>query len=105
MNSWHILLWLHQKKFLDVIHLKYTVDFLNNGVYNLNYKVLQQPAIVTSIKIDGVDVPGFDAREMTYIMNVDGVDAKPIIEGKRLYSVNIEGNYIYYSDVERRAGG
>ena len=42
-------------------------------VYNLNYKVLQQPAIVTSIKIDGVDVPGFDAREMTYIMNVDAI--------------------------------
>ncbi len=42
-------------------------------VYNLKYKVLQQPAIVTSIKIDGVDVPGFDAREMTYIMNVDAI--------------------------------
>ncbi|MBO5728972.1 MAG: hypothetical protein J6R43_03930 [Paludibacteraceae bacterium] len=54
------------------------VVFANDGVehqtvYNLKYKVLQQPAIVTSIKIDGVDVPGFDAREMTYIMNVDAV--------------------------------
>ena len=43
----------------------------NNTVYNLKYKVLQQPAIVSSIKIDGVDVPNFDSREMTYIMNVD----------------------------------
>ena len=54
------------------------VVFANDGVehqtiYNLKYKVLQQPAIVTSIKIDGVDVPGFDAREMTYIMNVDAI--------------------------------
>lgn len=52
------------------------VVFANDGVehqtvYNLKYKVLQQPAIVSSIKIDGIDVPGFDAREMTYIMNVD----------------------------------
>ena len=43
----------------------------NNTVYNLKYKVLQQPAIVSSIKIDGVNVPNFDSREMTYIMNVD----------------------------------
>ena len=38
---------------------------------------------------------------VTYIMNVDGVDAKPIIEGKRLYSVNIEDNYVYYSNTEK----
>ena len=31
-------------------------------------------------------------------MNIDGTDAKPIIEGKRIYSVNIEGDYVYYSD-------
>ena len=35
---------------------------------------------------------------VTYIMNIDGTDAKPILEGKRIYSVNIEGDYIYYSD-------
>ena len=54
------------------------VVFANDGVehqtvYNLKYKVLQQPAIVTSIKIDGVEVPNFDSREMTYIMNVNAV--------------------------------
>ena len=54
------------------------VVFANDGVehqtvYNLKYKVLQQPAIVSSIKIDGVDVPNFDSREMTYIMNVDAI--------------------------------
>ena len=42
-------------------------------VYSLRYRVLQQPAIVSSIKIDGVDVPNFDSREMTYIMNVDAI--------------------------------
>lgn len=54
------------------------VVFANDGVehqtvYNLKYKVLQQPAIVSSIKIDGVEVPNFDSREMTYIMNVNAV--------------------------------
>ena len=42
---------------------------------------------------------GNDAEDyVTYIMNIDGTDAKPIIEGKRLYSVNVEGDYIYYGD-------
>lgn len=39
---------------------------------------------------------------VTYIMNLDGTDAKPIIEGKRLYSVSIEGKYIYYSDSNKK---
>lgn len=39
---------------------------------------------------------------VTYIMNIDGTDAKPIIEGKRLYSVNIEGKYIYYGDADKK---
>ena len=39
---------------------------------------------------------------VTYIMNIDGTDAKPIIEGKRIYSVNIEGDYIYYSDEAKK---
>lgn len=43
-----------------------------------------------------------DIEYVTYIMNLDGTDAKPIIEGKRLYSVNIEGNYIYYSDSNKK---
>lgn len=43
-----------------------------------------------------------DVEYITYIMNLDGTDAKPIIEGKRLYSVNIEGNYIYYSDSNKK---
>lgn len=43
-----------------------------------------------------------DVEYVTYIMNIDGTDAKPIIEGKRLYSVNIEDNYIYYSDSNKK---
>ncbi len=39
---------------------------------------------------------------VTYIMDRDGNNARPIIEGKRLYSVNIEGNYVYYSDVDKK---
>lgn len=39
---------------------------------------------------------------VTYIMNRDGSNSRPIIEGKRLYSVNIEGNTVYYSDVEKK---
>ncbi len=45
---------------------------------------------------------GEDAEDyITYIMNIDGTDAKPIIEGKRLYSVNIEDDYIYYGDSDK----
>ena len=43
-----------------------------------------------------------DVEYVTYIMNLDGTDAKPIIEGKRLYSVNIEGKYVYYSDSNKK---
>ncbi|MBQ7409796.1 MAG: DUF5050 domain-containing protein [Clostridia bacterium] len=39
---------------------------------------------------------------VTYIMNRDGSNQRPIIEGKRLYSVNIEENTIYYSDIDKK---
>ena len=38
---------------------------------------------------------------VTYIMNLDGSNARPIIEGKRLYSINIDGKYIYYTNEEK----
>lgn len=39
------------------------------------------------------------ASYTTYIMNIDGSNQRPIFkEGKRLYSVNIEGDYIYYTN-------
>ena len=45
----------------------------NNTVYNLTYKIAQNPALLSAIKIDGVELPGFDATETTYILNVDNV--------------------------------
>lgn len=39
---------------------------------------------------------------VTYIMNIDGTDPRPIIKDTRLYSVNIEGNYVYYTDSEKK---
>lgn len=38
------------------------------------------------------------ASYTTYIMNIDGSNQRPIIKDKRLYSVNIEGDYIYYTN-------
>lgn len=35
---------------------------------------------------------------VTYIMDRKGGNERAILEGKRLYSVNIEGDYIYYTD-------
>lgn len=43
-----------------------------------------------------------DTDYVTYIMNLDGTDAKPIVEGKRLYSVNVEGKEVYYSDANKK---
>ena len=69
------------------------VVFANDGVehqtvYNLKYNVLQQPAIVSSIKIDGVEVPNFDSREMTYIMNVNVIPT--VLEAKVVNGADIE---------------
>lgn len=67
----------------------------NNTVYNLKYKVLQQPAIVSSIKIDGVDVPNFDSREMTYIMNVDVIPSTidvAVINGAEVLEETVDQN-------------
>lgn len=43
-----------------------------------------------------------NAQFVTYIMEIDGSNPRPVIEGKRLYSVNIEGKYVYYSDVDKK---
>lgn len=39
---------------------------------------------------------------ITYIMNIDGSNERPILEGKRLYSVNIKDDYIYYTNEEKQ---
>ena len=39
---------------------------------------------------------------VTYIMNLDGKNARPILENTRLYSVDISGNYVYYTNTEKQ---
>lgn len=38
----------------------------------------------------------------TYIMNIDGTEQREIIEGERLYSVNISDDYIYYTNIDKQ---
>jgi hypothetical protein len=38
----------------------------------------------------------------TYIMNINGENDRPIVEGKRLYSVNISGDYVYYTNEDKQ---
>lgn len=64
--------------------------------YGTGFLGITKDYIIYNSKTDKED------EYVTYIMNIDGTDAKPIIEGKRIYSVNIEGKYIYYSDVDKR---
>jgi hypothetical protein len=76
------------------------VVFANDGVehktvYNLKYRVLQQPAIVSSIKIDGVAVPNFDSREMTYIMNVNAIPSvveAVVVNGAEILEESVDQN-------------
>lgn len=39
---------------------------------------------------------------ITYIMNIDGTNPRPILENKRLYSVDILGNYVYYTNTDKQ---
>lgn len=38
----------------------------------------------------------------TYIMNIDGTNQRPILEGQRLYSVGIYNDYVYYTNVDKK---
>lgn len=38
----------------------------------------------------------------TYIMNIDGTNQRPILEGQRLYSVNIAKDYVYYTNIDKQ---
>lgn len=38
----------------------------------------------------------------TYIMNIDGTNQRPLIENERLYSVNISGDYVYYTNIDKQ---
>lgn len=39
---------------------------------------------------------------VTYIMNIDGTDERAVLEGERLYSVNIKDGYIYYTNSDKQ---
>lgn len=39
---------------------------------------------------------------VTYIMNIDGTNQRPVLENKRLYSVDISGNYVYYTNTDKQ---
>ncbi len=39
---------------------------------------------------------------VTYIMNIDGTNQRPILENRRLYSVDIAGNYVYYTNTDKQ---
>lgn len=43
-----------------------------------------------------------DIEYVTYIMNLDGTNSRPILEGKRLYSVNIEDDYVYFTNEDKK---
>ena len=40
-------------------------------------------------------------KYVTYIMNLDGSNPRPIIEGKRLYSIDIKDDYVYYTNTDK----
>lgn len=42
------------------------------------------------------------ADYVTYIMTIDGKDSRPIIKDTRLYSVDINGDYVYYTDNDKQ---
>lgn len=39
---------------------------------------------------------------ITYIMDLNGKNARPILEDKRLYSVDISGKYVYYTNTDKQ---
>ncbi len=39
---------------------------------------------------------------VTYIMDIDGKNQRSVIDGKRLYSINVEGDYIYYTGEDKK---
>lgn len=68
-------------------------------IYNVNEN--KTTAENESENIEGTE----DSEEIeyvTYIMNLDGSNSRPILEGQRLYSVNIEDDYIYFTNDDKK---
>lgn len=52
---------------------------------------------------DGTDDQVVSDKEyITYISNLDGTNPRPIINDKKIYSVNIYDDYVYYTDADRK---
>ena len=45
---------------------------------------------------------GSETDYVTYIMDINGENERPIIKDKRLYSVNVEAGYVYYTTEEKK---
>ena len=43
-----------------------------------------------------------DIEYVTYIMNIDGSNPRPILKGQRLYSVNLEDDYVYFTNEDKK---
>lgn len=49
-------------------------------------------------KIDEIDGTN---KQVTYIMNLDGTEARAVLNNEKLYHVNIDNDYVYYLDVDQ----
>ena len=53
------------------------------------------------VEVEEVETTSAD-EYVTYIMDINGENPRPIIDGKRLYSVNIVGDYVYYTNYDKK---
>lgn len=51
--------------------------------------------------IYNVDETGNTTDYVTYIMNIDGSNPRPLVKGKRLYSVDVKDDYVYYTNSDK----
>lgn len=78
---------------------KMNLDGSNKTVVSENgtgFLGITEDYIIYNVVTDQEDV------YITYIMDINGENQRPIIENRRLYSVNIEGEYIYYTNDEKQ---
>ncbi len=98
----------------------YEIYVINNSVYYIGvdaniYKMKLDGSDKTVVTENGTGYLGItkdsiiynkmeenSSDYVTYIMNIDGSNERPILEGKRLYSVNVEKDYIYYTNEDKQ---
>ena len=99
-----------EKDFEDDSNTVTDANIVTNGEQDTNTieNTVENPAENTvensaenTIENDAVESDSEEVSDkgyVTYIMNLDGTNKRPIIKDKKLYCVNIEGDYIYYTD-------